>query len=130
MDGDTAADLACGEDQVARFANGAWDCVTGGASYVFLASQIHDGAFTVAGWDDLCQMDAQDAGLPAGTYRAWLSTSVRDARDLLPPGPFFRPDGLLVALSKADLFDERIRMVPASTLSSYRPCLFTHLPKH
>lgn len=116
LDRDLMADLACGEDQVARFFDGAWDCVTGGAGYVFVSSVAHEGDFRESQWDGVCQADAMAAGLPAGTYEAWLSTSLTDAKDMLPPGPFYlppdsaapNPSGNLVALSKADLLDSII----------------------
>lgn len=108
---DTLADLGCSTDQVARSIDGAWDCVTGGASYVFISTNSIAGNVSLADMDAECEASAAAAGintLPAGTYRAWLSTSAFDARDRLPPGPFYLTDGTLLALSKADLLDDSI----------------------
>ena len=82
--------------------------MAGGASYMFVSLARQQGDFGVANWDDECEADASAAGLAAGDYLAWLSTSTINAADTLPSGPFFRPDGVLIALSKADLIDGKI----------------------
>lgn len=54
--------------------------------------------------DVFCNLEAAAAGL-AGTYAAFLSTDSVDARDRIPDGQYVRPDGGVVAGSKADLLD-------------------------
>jgi hypothetical protein len=60
------------------------------------------------GADNLCQDAADTAGLPAGEYVAFLSTSTVNARDRLPPNSFgyVLPDGItMIATGRADLLD-------------------------
>ena len=100
----------CAPDEVAvRDGDGdqTWRCDPGGAKYVFVASARHGGEFGVPAWDALCNADAAAAGL-AGEYLAWLSTAAFDAGDTLLLGPFFTPDGVLVALTKADFLDAKL----------------------
>lgn len=61
----------------------------------------------LAGADALCQQAADDAGF-AGTFRAWLSATMKDSpssRFEQDGGPFVRPDGTVIALDWADLVD-------------------------
>ena len=101
-------DLNCSPGEFAiRDVDGTWTCATGGASYIFISTEVHDGAFGAENWDNVCDAEAASAGLPDGDYKAWLSSVAGnfDARDILPPGPFYATDGIIIALSKADLLD-------------------------
>jgi hypothetical protein len=82
---------------------------------VFLTSTVHDGDLKTAGGgatgleggDNICNARAEVAGLP-GTYTAWLSSSVTDARDRVTQAsvPYRRTvDGVIVADNFADLLD-------------------------
>ena len=83
--------------------------MTGGASYMFVASERHKGDFGISAWDLVCDADADEFHL-AGDYLVWLSDDEggNDAADTLPPGPFYTPLGAIIALSKADLLDGAI----------------------
>jgi len=52
--------------------------------------------------DSLCQAAASQGSLP-GTYKAFMSFSTVNAKDRIPEGPYYLPDGTLVATSKANL---------------------------
>jgi hypothetical protein len=56
--------------------------------------------------DYICQYHAKKGGLQ-GTYTAWLSDSLEDAKDRVTQGtlPYFRPDGIKVADHFADILD-------------------------
>ncbi len=74
----------------------------------FLTSETYDANLGgLAGADFKCQALAQRSSLIDGIYRAWLSDSRLDVRDRMMhhPGPYRRPDGVLVALSWNDLVD-------------------------
>jgi hypothetical protein len=64
----------------------------------------------IAAGDSICQAAAAAGGLPSpGSFRAWLSFARGDAVDRFTiDGPWKRPDGTLVALSKADLTDGQL----------------------
>ena len=60
----------------------------------------------VAGADTICQMHAQNAGLP-GTYRAWLASSAGSAPSRLGAARGWRrPDGLPIADTAASLLGD------------------------
>ena len=74
-------------------------------------AQIIDPGFAgngLAAADLICSQHAQDGGLEAN-FVAWLSDSVTDAKDRLPPiglqGTFVRTDGAVVADDLDDLLD-------------------------
>lgn len=61
----------------------------------------------LAGADAFCQTKAATADPDAGakTWRAYLSTSVVDARDRIGPGPWYNRNGARIACSVAHLHD-------------------------
>jgi|GEM_PF-1150326 len=61
----------------------------------------------LAAGDAICQTRASVAGLPnPSTYKAWLSGLGQNAIDRLTSnGPWVRPDGVVIAYTKADLSD-------------------------
>lgn len=71
---------------------------------IFLSQPLPNGDLGgLAGADARCAMDARASGL-GGTFVAYLSTSTVDAIDRLGSAEgWVRPDGLPVALSRADL---------------------------
>ena len=76
---------------------------------VFVTSGAFDGdtdtgAGGLAGADDICNAAAMAASL-AGTYTAWLSDSVTDARDRVTQAtiPYVRTDGVRIAVDLADV---------------------------
>ncbi len=81
---------------------------------VFISSSNHTGglktegagATGLEGADNICNLRAQEAGLP-GTYTAWLSDSSTDAKDRVTQSkvPYVRTDGVLVADDFTDLLD-------------------------
>lgn len=79
----------------------------GGARTVFLSTGTNGLFGGLAGADAICQSNAQSAGLPVGTYRAWLSDGTNSPATRLDPnvGPYELPDGTMVALNFADLLD-------------------------
>lgn len=80
----------------------------GGARTVFLSRSTNGLFGGLAGADAVCQGDAQAAGLPAGTYRAWLSDGVESpsTRFDQDAGSYFAlPDGTPIALTWSDLVD-------------------------
>lgn len=74
------------------------------AQRVFVTAGTFTASFGgLAAGDQICNVEAQTAGLP-GTWVAWLSDDVTDARDRLPGnGPFVRTDGTIVAADRAEL---------------------------
>ena len=58
----------------------------------------------LAGADQKCTYAANAAGLP-GTYTAWLSSSVENAKDRITDVAYSRMDGAPIASSLADLID-------------------------
>ncbi len=112
-------DLDCSTNQIAKFNGSAWVCATPdlGPKVVFVTSGTWKGDLKSAGGgvdgldgaDKLCQEAAAGPSsiVPPGFYIAWLSDLSTDAIDRLPDGinGFFRPDGALVAVDKADLTD-------------------------
>ena len=81
---------------------------------VFISSSFHtgdlktegEGATGLEGADNICNLRAQEAGLP-GTYTAWLSDSTAHAKDRVTQSkvPYVRTDGVLVADDFTDLLD-------------------------
>lgn len=81
---------------------------------VFTTSTTYDGDLKTAGegatgldgGDNICNARARAAGLP-GTYTAWLSSSVTNARDRVTQAsvPYQRTDGVQVVDDFADLLD-------------------------
>ena len=81
---------------------------------VFVTSTEHTGdlktegvgATGLEGADNICNLRAQEAGLP-GTYTAWLSDSSTVAKDRVTQSaiPYLRTDGVLVANDFTDLLD-------------------------
>jgi hypothetical protein len=78
---------------------------------VFVTSACYDGAhvYGLDGADDICQTHADDPSslVPAGTYKAWLSTDTESAADRLTHAtvPYVRVDGVVVAENWTDLTD-------------------------
>ena len=70
---------------------------------VFVSSINYTGG-QLSNGDSKCQQLAQQAGL-SGTWKAWLSTSAKDAKSKISNAKYVRLDGLTVANSKADLLD-------------------------
>ena len=70
---------------------------------VFVSSTNYTGG-QLSNGDSKCQQLAQQAGL-SGTWKAWLSTSAKDAKSKISNAKYVRLDGLTVANSKADLLD-------------------------
>ena len=83
-----------------------------GVNVVFVTSQIYDGSINgtgLRGADSACQMLANKAGLPTGTYKAWLSTSRVDAVSRLGSArAFVRVDGAPIADQVSDLTSGKI----------------------
>jgi len=83
-----------------------------GVNVVFVTSQIYDGSINgtgLSGADSACQMLANNAGLPTGTYKAWLSTSKVDAASRLGSArAFVRVDGAPIADQVSDLTSGKI----------------------
>ena len=97
-------------------------CVAGGTCTVFVTStttngnlaQHYAGSDGLAGGDAFCQAraDADEAEVPAGVYRAWLSTIGVDdvnAKTRVLDATYLRPDGELVAKDLDDLTDGSIK---------------------
>jgi hypothetical protein len=57
----------------------------------------------LAGADAHCQALADDAGIGAKTWRAYLSTSTVNARDRIGTGPWYNTDGVMVARNIEEL---------------------------
>ena len=79
-----------------------------GVNVVFLTSLTYDGSINgndgLAGADEQCATLASSAHLPAGTYKAWLSTSTVDAVSRLGAArAFVRVDGAPIADQISDL---------------------------
>lgn len=83
-----------------------------GVNVVFVTSQVYDGSIDgtgISGADSACQMLANNAGLPTGTYKAWLSTSTVDAVSRLGSArAFVRVDGAPIADQASDLTSGKI----------------------
>lgn len=64
------------------------------------------------GADGLCQMWAMSAGVPPGTFKAWLSDSSKPAEMRLThhDGPYIRSDTQIVADDWADLTDGSLKV--------------------
>jgi hypothetical protein len=75
---------------------------------VFTTSASYNGNLGgLSGADAKCAAAATSAGL-GGDWVAFLSDSGTNVKERIGPGPFARLDGLTVATSVADLFDESI----------------------
>lgn len=77
------------------------------SNIVFVTSGNYDGNLGgIVGGDAICNTLASAAGLP-GSYVAWLSDGLTDARDRLTPGggPYVSVTGFLIANDLADLTD-------------------------
>ena len=136
--GDTLGALDCADGDVARLdpeGSGEWQCLSlrelklalRAISYtVFLTSDGYSGDLvseaTALGFgggtglqagDFICNIHAQSASLD-GSYVAWLSDSITDAKDRLPIGsePFVKVNGDLVALDIFDLLDGLLLVSP------------------
>jgi hypothetical protein len=83
-----------------------------GVNVVFVTSQVYDGSIDgtgLSGADSACQMLANNAGLPTGTYKAWLSSSRVDAVTRLGSArAFVRVDGAPIADQLSDLTSGKI----------------------
>ena len=87
--------------------------IPSGGKVVFATTAVYTGDFAAAATsvhaaaDTICNDEA--AGKLTGTFRAWVSSSVTSARQYFAnysmTGPWYRPDGLEVAASVADLWD-------------------------
>ena len=80
---------------------------------VFVTSAVYDGsingAMGLAGADSTCAALATSAGLPTGTYKAWLSTSTVNAVDRLGTARgFVRTDGSPFADRVSDIVSGKI----------------------
>jgi hypothetical protein len=77
---------------------------------VFVTSTTHPATFGgVVAADQICAARAMQANL-TGTYRAWVSTALVDARDRVTSnGPWHLVDGTLVAETKAVLVSGTLR---------------------
>jgi hypothetical protein len=83
-------------------------CGEGGTCTVFVTSTLTKGNFGgLAGGDAICGQRAHADGaiVPAGKYRAWLSTSTADAKDRLLDAPYVLPNGASVAANLVALTD-------------------------
>jgi hypothetical protein len=83
-------------------------CGEGGKCTVFVTSTTTQGNFGgLAGGDTICRQraNADGAVVPAGVYRAWLSTSTVDAKDRVLDAPYVLPNGASVAVSLLALTD-------------------------
>lgn len=83
---------------------------TQGALMFYSGSRRSNGAIAsggLTGADAFCRLAAEEAALPApASFRAYLSDGTTHAPDRMThPGPWIRPDGVLVATSVADLTD-------------------------
>ena len=79
-----------------------------GVNVVFVTSATYDGSINgndgLAGADEQCATLASSAHLPAGTYKAWLSTSTVDSVSRLGAArEFVRVDGAPIADQISDL---------------------------
>lgn len=70
-------------------------------------NEAADGTSGIEAGDSICNNLAADSGLPwQGNYKAWLSDDSVIAPDRFnSDGPWYRPDGIQIAESKADLID-------------------------
>ncbi len=70
-------------------------------------SEAAQGTTGIEAADSICNNLAAGSGLPwQGSYKAWVSDGTITAPDrLTSDGPWYRPDGIQVAESKADLLD-------------------------
>lgn len=70
-------------------------------------SEAAQGTTGIEAGDSICNNLAADSGLPwQGNYKAWLSDDSVIAPDrFASDGPWYRPDGIQIAESKADLID-------------------------
>ncbi len=87
-----------------------------GGALAFVTSTTSGGAIGgLAGADADCQSLASAAGLPApASFIALLSTTAVDAIDRLTiDGPWIRVDGVMIADSKAQLFESRYSLASA-----------------
>ena len=80
---------------------------------VFVTSAVYDGSINgtngLAGADSKCAALATSAGLPTGTYKAWLSTSTVNAVDRLGTARgFVRTDGSPFADRVSDIVSGKI----------------------
>jgi hypothetical protein len=83
-------------------------CGEGGTCTVFVTSTVTTGSFGgLDGGDTICRQraNADGAVVPAGVYRAWLSTSTVDAKDRVLDAPYVLPNGASVAVSLLALTD-------------------------
>jgi hypothetical protein len=86
-------------------------CGEGGKCTVFVTSTTTQGNFGgLAGGDTICRQraNADGAVVPAGVYRAWLSTSTVDAKDRVLDAPYVLPNGASVAVNLLALTDRGI----------------------
>jgi hypothetical protein len=81
------------------------------------------GLTVLAAADAVCRSRARFAGYAnSGTFKAWMSISGSTATTrILSNGPWARPDGVMLALSEADLLDGRL------TAAIYQTELGTYL---
>jgi hypothetical protein len=111
---DTRADINPNTTETADLVDN--DCdgnIDNGFKYAFVTSTLHFGDFGgLAGADAICQDLADNASstLPVGTYAAWLSTSIVDARfrvtdDQSNTNTYVRTDGVPVANGFGDIID-------------------------
>ena len=91
----------------------------GGTRTVFLSNSTSGLFGSLSGGDAVCQADAVTAGLPAGTYRAWLSddTGSPSTRFDQNAGPYVLPNGTTIALTWPDLIDGTLA-APINVLAS------------
>jgi len=85
---------------------GTWTALQVNPKYVFVANQFIEGDATVAGYDNLCNVEASAVGLP-GTYKAWISTTTTGPATTFThaTGQYLRTDDVVVANNWADLTD-------------------------
>jgi len=85
---------------------------SGGAlAFSFFVTSVGSGALGgnlggLTGADAICQGLATAAGVGAGTWHAYLSTSAEDARDRIGTGPWTNFDGAVIAADVAALHND------------------------
>jgi len=80
----------------------------GPLSRVFVTSITYDGNLGgITGANEICQQHADSSSL-SGIWKAWLSNSTDNARDLIPDGTYIRVDDARIANNIDDLTDETI----------------------
>ena len=79
-----------------------------GERVFFVTSDTFSGGFGgPSAADGICQTRATQAGL-VGRYRAWLPSTGTTAAEKIADARYVRPDGIVVARSRADLLDGSI----------------------